>query len=51
MIIIIESCFKVDEISRIKSMRASTSFDEVDTLVTCVSLMRAFFCMHIIFVT
>jgi len=35
--------------SRTKTMRASTSFDEVDTLTTCVRFMDAFFCMHMKF--
>jgi hypothetical protein len=41
--IVIKSRFKVDEMSRTKTMRASTSFDEVDALTTCVPFMDAFF--------
>lgn len=35
--LIIEFSFKVDEMSRVKTMRASTSIDEVDTSSSCVT--------------
>lgn len=31
--------FKVDEISRVKTLRASTSIDEVDTSIACVTFL------------